>query len=173
VNSAHPSITLLKANFEFIVRKKNNTYTQISIQALSAVEGREHLIARKWRASLHQYIAGVVRKEATTLAVGGWKDHVHIFFGLPPMLSISNLVQKVKANSSRWINEQNFVNGKFQWQQGYGAFSYSRSHRDLVIKYVMNQEQHHKTRTFREEYLDMLNKFEIAYEPKYLFEFYD
>jgi len=122
---------------------------------------------------LHQYIAGVVRKEATTLAVGGWKDHVHIFFGLPPALSISNLIQKVKANSSRWINEKKFVNGKFQWQQGYGAFSYSRSHRDVVIKYVMNQEQHHSTRTFREEYLDMLNKFEIIYEPKYMFEFYE
>ena len=150
-----------------------NTYTQISIQAVFAVEGRENLIANAWRASLHQYMAGIVRKEAITLAVGGWKDHVHIFFGLPPTLSISNLVQKVKANFSRWINEQNFVNGKFQWQQGYGAFSYSRSHRDVVIKYVMNQEQHHKTRTFREEYLDMLNKFEIVYEPKYVFEFYD
>ena len=150
-----------------------NTYTQISIQAVFAVEGRENLITNTWRDLLHQYIAGVVRKEATTLAVGGWKDHVHIFFGLPPTLSISNLIQKVKANSSRWINEKKFVNGKFQWQQGYGAFSYSRSHRDVVIKYVMNQEQHHKTRTFREEYLDMLNRFEIIYEPKYLFEFYD
>jgi REP element-mobilizing transposase RayT len=151
----------------------SNTYTQISIQAVFAVEGRANLIANTWRDSLHQYIAGVVRKEATTLAVGGWKDHVHIFFGLPPTLSISNLIQKVKSNSSRWINEKNFVDGKFQWQQGYGAFSYSRSHRDVVIKYVMNQEQHHGKRTFRQEYLDMLNKFEIVYESKYLFEFYD
>jgi putative transposase len=150
-----------------------NTYSQISIQAVFAVQGRENLIANTWRDSLHQYIAGVVRKEATTLAVGGWKDHVHIFFGLPPTLSISNLIQKVKANSSRWINERKFVNGKFQWQHGYGAFSYSRSHRDVVIKYVMNQEEHHKARTFRDEYMDMLNKFEIIYEPKYLFEFYD
>ena len=150
-----------------------NTYTQISIQAVFAVDGRENLIANTWRDLLHQYIAGVVRKEATTLAVGGWKDHVHVFFGLPPTLSISNLIQKVKANSSRWINEQKFLKGKFQWQQGYGAFSYSKSHRDIVIRYIMNQEQHHKTRTFREEYLDMLNKFEIIYEPKYLFKFYD
>ena len=151
----------------------SNTYSHISIQAVFAVKGRENLIGDKWRHSLHEYIAGIIRKEAMTLAVGGWKDHIHIFFGLPPTVNISNLIQKVKANSSRWINEQKFVNGKFQWQQGYGAFSYSRSQRDVVIKYVMNQEQHHKTKTFREEYLDMLNKFAIVYEPKYLFEFYD
>lgn len=150
-----------------------NTYTQISIQAVFTVKGRENLIVNSWRDSLHQYIAGIVRKEATSLAVGGWKDHVHIFFGLPPVLSISDLVKKVKANSSRWINDHNYVKGKFQWQEGYGAFSYSRSHRDAVIKYIMNQEQHHKAKTFREEYLDMLDKFEIIYEPKYLFEFYD
>jgi putative transposase len=150
-----------------------NTYTQISIQAVFAVKGREKLISFKWRNALHEYIAGIIRKEATPLAVGGWNDHVHIFFGLPPTVSISNLIQKVKANSSRWINEQKMVNGKFQWQQGYGAFSYSSSHRDVVIKYIMNQEEHHKRKTFQEEYLDMLNKFEIVYEPKYLFDFYD
>lgn len=150
-----------------------NTYTQISIQAVFTVKGRENFIINPWRDSLHQYIAGIVRTEATTLAVGGWKDHVHIFFGLPPTLSISDLLQKVKANSSRWINEQKLVKGKFQWQEGYGAFSYSRSQRDAVINYVMNQEQHHKINTFQKEYLDMLNKFEIVYEPKYLFEFYE
>jgi len=99
----------------------SNTYSHISIQAVFAVKGRENLILDTWRNSLHGYIAGIVRKEATTLAVGGWKDHVHIFFGLPPTVNISNLIQKVKANSSRWINEQKFVHGKFQWQQGYGA----------------------------------------------------
>ena len=150
-----------------------NTYSQISIQAVFTVKGRENLIANIWRDSLHQYIAGIIRKDATPLAVGGWTDHVHIFFGLPPSMSISDLVQKVKANSSRWVNEQNLVKRKFQWQEGYGAFSYSRSHRDAVIKYIMNQEQHHKSKTFKKEYLDMLNKFEIVYEPKYLFEFYD
>lgn len=150
-----------------------NTYTQISIQAIFTVRGRENFILNTWRDSLHQYIAGIIRKEATSLAVGGCRDHVHIFFGLPPALSISNLVQKVKANSSRWVNEQKLIKGKFQWQEGYGAFSYGRSQRDAVIKYVMNQEQHHKAKTFQEEYLDMLNKFEIIYEPKYLFEFYE
>ena len=150
-----------------------NTYTQISIQAVFTVRGRENFILNTRRDSLHQYIAGIIRKEATSLAVGGWKDHVHIFFGLPPTLSTSELVQKVKANSSRWVNEQKLIKGKFQWQEGYGAFSYGRSQRDAVIKYILNQEQHHKAKTFREEYLDMLNKFEVIYEPKYLFEFYE
>jgi putative transposase len=89
------------------------------------------------------------------------------------MVCLSDLVQKVKANSSRWINQQKFVRGKFQWQEGYGAFSYGRSQRDVVIKYILNQEQHHRIKSFWEEYLDMLNKFEIIYEPKYLFEFYN
>jgi putative transposase len=150
-----------------------NTYTQISIQVVFTVRGRENFILNTWRDSLHQYIAGIIRKEATSLAVGGWKDHVHIFFGLPPTLSISDMVQKVKANSSRWVNEQKLIKGKFQWQEVYGAFSYGRSQRDAVIKYVLNQEQHHKAKTFHEEYLDMLNKFEVIYEPRYLFEFYE
>jgi len=150
-----------------------NTYTQISIQAVFAVKGRENIITKEWRDDLHRYIAGIIQKEATSLAVGGWKDHVHVFFGLPPAISISDMLQKIKANSSRWINEQKLVNGKFQWQEGYGAFSYSRSQRDAVIKYVINQEEHHRRKIFREEYLDMLQKFEIKFEDKYLFEFYE
>jgi REP element-mobilizing transposase RayT len=150
-----------------------NTYTQISIQAIFAVKGRENIITRDWRDELHKYIAGIIRKESTLLAVGGWKDHIHIFTGLPPAISISEFVQKVKSNSSRWINEQKVVRGKFEWQEGYGAFSYSRSQRDDVINYIMRQEDHHKTRSFREEYLDFLQKFEIEYKPEYLFEYYE
>jgi putative transposase len=93
-----------------------NTLTQISIQAVFAVKGRHNFIVNTWRDSLHEYVAGIIRKEATTLAVGGWNDHVHIFFGLPPRLCLSDLIQRVKANSSRWINQQKFVDGKFQWQ---------------------------------------------------------
>ncbi|HZI26404.1 MAG TPA: IS200/IS605 family transposase [Chryseolinea sp.] len=150
-----------------------NTYTQISIQAVFAVQGRKNFISNTWRDVLHQYIAGIIRKEATVLAVGGWKDHVHIFFGLPPNLRISDLIQKTKANSSRWINEQKFVGGKFQWQQGYGAFSYSKSHRDAVIKYIIDQERHHKDCNFQKEYLELLCRFQVNYDPKYMFEFYD
>ena len=150
-----------------------NTYTQISIQAIFAVQGRENFITSDWRDNLHRYIAGIIQKEATSLAVGGWKDHVHIFMGLPPVLSISDMLQLVKANSSKWINTQKFVKGKFQWQEGYSAFSYSRSQRNSVINYIMKQEEHHRRKTFREEYLDMLKKFEVDYNEKYLFEFYE
>jgi putative transposase len=150
-----------------------NTYTQITIQAIFAVRGRENIITNNWRDDLHKYIAGIIRKESTILAVGGWKDHVHVFAGIPPNLSVADFVQKVKANSSKWINEQKLVNGKFQWQDGYGAFSYSRSQRDDVINYIMRQEEHHKIKSFKEEYLDFLKKFEVEYNPEYLFEYYE
>jgi REP element-mobilizing transposase RayT len=150
-----------------------NTYTQISIQAIFAVKGRENIITRNWRDQLHKYIAGIIRKESALLAVGGWSDHVHIFAGLPPTISVAEFVQKVKSNSSKWINQQNFVKGKFQWQAGYGAFSYSRNQRDGVIKYIMRQQEHHKIKTFKEEYQEFLEKFEVIYKPEYLFEYYD
>ena len=150
-----------------------NTYTQITIQAIFAVKGRENIITNNWRNDLHQYIAGIIRNESTLLAVGGWKDHIHIFAGIPPTLSVSEFVQKAKSNSSKWINEQRFVKGKFQWQEGYGAFSYSRSQRDDVINYIMRQEEHHKTSSFQEEYVDFLKKFEVEYNPEYLFEYYE
>jgi putative transposase len=150
-----------------------NTYTQISIQAIFAVKGRENIITSNWREDLHRYMAGIIRKESTLLAVGGWKDHIHVFCGLPPTMAVAEFVQKVKSNSSKWINEQKFVKGKFRWQEGYGAFSYSRSQRDEVINYIMRQEEHHKTKSFREEYLGFLEKFEIDYKPEYLFEYYE
>jgi putative transposase len=99
-----------------------NTYTQISIQAVFAVQDLANFINSEWRDNLHKYIAGIIQKEATSLAVGGWKYHVHIFMGLPPVLSVSDMLQLVKANSSKWINTQKFVKGKFQWQEGYAAF---------------------------------------------------
>jgi len=151
-----------------------NTYSQITIHEVFAVKGRENFITKEWRDHLHQYIAGIItNKEAKSLAVGGWKDHVHILFGMPVTTSISDFMSAVKANSSKWINEQHFLKGKFQWQEGYGAFSYSRSQRDTVIKYIINQEDHHRTKTFKDEYLKMLADFEIGYDPKYLFEFYN
>lgn len=151
-----------------------NTYSQISIHSVFAVKGRENLIQKNWRDDLHKYISGIITgNSAKSLAVGGWKDHVHIFFGMPATTSISDFMSVVKANSSKWINEQGFVKGKFQWQSGYGAFSHSRSQRDGVIKYIMTQEEHHKTQTFKEEYLKILSDFDVDYEAKYLFEFYE
>ena len=151
-----------------------NTYSQITIHAVFAVKNRQNIITSVWRDSLHQYIAGIItNKGGKSLAVGGWLDHVHILFGLPVTSSISDFVGEVKSNSSRWINEKKLVNGKFQWQSGFAAFSFSKSHRNNAIQYIMNQEEHHKKKTFREEYLKMLNDFEVSFEEKYLFEFYD
>lgn len=151
-----------------------NTYSQITIHAVFAVKRRENFILKSWRDNLHKYIAGIITKaESKPLAVGGWKDHVHILFGMPVTTWIADFMSIVKANSSKWINEQEFVKGKLEWQAGYGAVSLTKSQRDIVIKYIMNQEAHHKAKTFKEEYLKMLSDFEVEYDEKYLFEFYD
>lgn len=151
-----------------------NTYSQISIHSVFTVKNRENFIFPEWRDDLHKYIAGIINAEGgKSLAVGGWKDHVHIFFGLPVTSSISDFVGVVKANSSRWINTKKFIPTKFEWQSGYGAFSHSKSQRDAVIKYIIGQEAHHKITTFKEEYLKMLHDFEVEYDEKYLFEFFD
>lgn len=151
-----------------------NTYTQISIHVVFAVKRRANVIEKQWRDELHKYIAGILENEScVSLAVGGWIDHVHIFFAHPPNKSVSEIVQTVKANSSGWVNKNNFIPGKFEWQSGFGAFSYARSQRDTVIRYIMRQEAHHSKKSFREEYLEMMDKFEVAYDERYLFEFYD
>ncbi len=152
----------------------SNTYSQIAIHAVFAVKHREGFILRDWRNTLHGYISGIIsNKGAKSLAVGGWKDHVHILFGMPVTMCIADFMSAVKSSSSKWINEQHYLKGKFQWQDGYGAFSYSKSQRDTVVRYIMNQEAHHQTRTFKEEYIKMLTDFDVGYEDKYLFEFYD
>lgn len=151
-----------------------NTYTQINIHAIFSVQGRENFITTNFRDRLHQYIAGIITNSKNySLAVNGYKDHVHIFFELNPVHSLSNVIKDVKANSSKWINEERFVKGHFSWQQGYGAFSYSRSQRDSVIKYIKAQEKHHAQKPFRDEYLELLRKFEIPFDDHYVFEFYD
>jgi putative transposase len=150
-----------------------NTYSQITIHSVFAVKYRDNFITKDWRDNLHQYISGIITKKgAKSLAVGGWKDHVHILFGMPVTTCISDFMSAVKASSSSWINEQHFLKGKFEWQAGYGAFSFAKSQRDIVMKYIMNQEEHHRTKTFKEEYIKMLTDFDVTYEGKYLFEFY-
>ncbi|MEP7079174.1 MAG: IS200/IS605 family transposase [Ginsengibacter sp.] len=151
-----------------------NTYSQINIHCVFAVKGRENLISKEFRDELHRYISGILKNDnAYPLSVGGWKDHVNVFFELHPDSKISDLMRMLKASSSKWINDNKFVTGKFQWQGVYGAFSYSRSQRNKVINYIMNQEDHHKRQTFREEYLELLTKFEIEFKNEYLLEFYD
>ncbi|WP_323756390.1 IS200/IS605 family transposase [Roseivirga sp.] len=148
-----------------------NTYTQIYIQIVFAVKGRENLIQPKNKEALHKFITGIVKNRGQKLlAVHSMPDHIHLFIGLDPNISISDLVRDVKAGSSKFINESNWLIGKFNWQVGYGAFSYSRSQIDNVIKYINNQEEHHKRRTFKEEYIDLLNKFNVEFEEKYLFD---
>lgn len=148
-----------------------NTYTQIYIQIVFAVKGRQNLISKENREELHKFITGIVsNRDQKLFAVFAMPDHVHILVSMTPNISISDLVRDIKAGSSKFINDNKWLNGKFNWQEGYGAFSYSKSNVDLVVKYILNQEEHHKNKTFKNEYLDFLEKFEIEYDPKYLFE---
>ncbi len=151
-----------------------NTYTQMNVQAVFSVKGRENFLGSSFREKLFEYISGIlIGVGQFLLAVNGGRDHVHIFFELNPSTSISDVMEKVKANSLKWINEKRLVPGKFEWQRGYGGFTYSRSQRDRVINYIANQEQHHRRKSFKEEYLDLLQKFEIEYDERYIFEFYE
>jgi REP element-mobilizing transposase RayT len=147
-----------------------NTYTQLYIQYVFAVKGRENLLQKNWRADVFKYISGIIEtKGHKSIIVNGVADHVHVFVGLSPTMSISDLIRDIKNNSSKFINENRFIKGKFEWQAGYGAFSYSRSQIKRVYDYILNQENHHKNRTFKEEYLEMLRKYEIDFDEQYLF----
>jgi len=148
-----------------------NTYTQIYIHIVFSVKGRQNLIQTTWKDELHKYICGIVNEKGQKVyAIGGVADHIHILVSIKPNISISDLVRDIKANSSKWIDEKAFVLGKFQWQEGFGAFSYAQSQLDTVIGYIKNQEEHHKKKTFRDEYIRLLQKFNIQYDDKYLFE---
>ena len=147
------------------------TFSQIYIQIVFAVKGRENLISKTWKDELHKYISGIITSKGhKTIIVNGMPDHIHTFVGLKPAMSISDLVRDIKNNSSNFINEKKFVEGRFSWQEGYGAFSYSQSHIDNVFKYILNQENHHQKKTFKDEYIEFLQKFGIEYNEKYLFD---
>lgn len=147
-----------------------NTYTQIFIQFVFAPKFRASLIHPSWEDELYKYITGIVQNNKhKMLAINGMPDHLHFLIGFHTTQSISDLIQDVKANSSKWINENNFVKTRFEWQEGYGAFSYSKSQLDRVVKYILNQKEHHKKTTFTNEYKAFLEKFEIQYDEKYIF----
>jgi len=151
-----------------------NTYSQINIHVVFSVKNRENIITDNFREQLFKYISGILKNNSQfSLAVNGWRDHVHLLFELNPTTAVSDIVRIVKTNSSKWINENRFVPGRFSWQEGYGAFSYAHSQRNEVIQYIIHQQEHHKEKTFREEYLGMLNKFEIMFDDHYVFEFYE
>ncbi len=147
------------------------TFSQLYIQVVFAVKGRASLISNDWKDELHKYMAGIIKgKDQKPIIVNGMPDHIHVFIGLRPSMAISDLVRDIKNNSSNFINDNDWIKGKFQWQEGYGAFSYGHSQIENVYNYILNQEQHHKKKTFRQEYLEFLEKFEVPYEERYLFE---
>jgi len=147
-----------------------NTYTQVHIQAVFAVKHRAGLIQPEWKDELYKYITGIIQNQQhKVLAINGMPDHLHILFGMRPVQSLSDLMQDIKGSSSKWINEKKFIKHKFEWQQGYGAFSYSRSHIGNVIAYIENQEKHHQKENFISEYKNFLRKFEIDYDERYIF----
>lgn len=150
------------------------TFSQIYLQAVFAVKGRENKILPQFEEEVYSYISGIISKnDQKSLAVNGMPDHIHIFVGLKPSMRMSDLVREIKCNSTNFINEKKWLNQKFSWQTGYGVFSYSRSHIGKVIEYIKNQKEHHRKKTFKQEYIEFLKKFQIQFKDEYLFEFYD
>ncbi len=148
-----------------------NTYSQIYIQAVFVVKGRRSLISKGIKEELHKYATGILQnRKHKLLAINFMPDHAHIFFGYKPSQPLPDLMRDIKSVTSKYINENKLIEGKFEWQEGYGAFSYSKSHIDRVIKYVNNQEEHHKKTKFKEEYLAFLKEYEIDYDERYLFD---
>ncbi len=148
-----------------------NTYTQLHIQLVFAVQHRLGLVTEPVRERLQQYLCAIARDEGhKPLAVYCMPDHTHFLLGLNPAQSVADFTRLLKGNSSKWLNESGLLPGRFEWQRGYGAFSYSRSQLPAVVQYILNQPAHHQRRSFREEYVQFLEKFEVAYDPRYLFE---
>lgn len=148
-----------------------DTYSQIYIHIVFAVKGRSNLISPKWKDELYKYITGIITNDGQKLiAINGMPDHIHILIGLKPTIALSDIVRDIKASSSKFINTQKWIAGKFEWQHGFGAFSYSHSQLSNVINYIQNQEEHHKTRTFRQEYLEFLKRYNVDFKEEFIFE---
>ncbi|MGY3215012.1 IS200/IS605 family transposase [Mucilaginibacter sp. HD30] len=148
-----------------------DTYTQLYIHFIFAVKYREALIKSDWEERLHKYITGIIQNNGhKLLAINSATDHTHIFIGLTPKQSISELMRLVKGDSSEFINKEKLTTRKFQWQEGYGAFSNSRSQIDGVVKYILNQKEHHAKRSFKDEYLDILKDYDVKYDERYVFQ---
>jgi REP element-mobilizing transposase RayT len=149
-----------------------NTFSQIYLQFVFVVKQRRSLIPKEHKEELHKYISGLVKnRNAKLLAVHCMPDHTHLFVGFRPTIAISDFVKEIKVESNEFINSKKWCDTKFSWQEGYGVFSYSQSHIDRVVKYVLNQEEHHRKKSFRIEYPRFLKKFEIPFEEIYLFDF--
>jgi putative transposase len=149
-----------------------NTCSQIYIQTVFAVSGRESLIKPVFKEELYKYIAGIVRNQQQKLiAINAMPDHVHILLGLKPSMALADLVREIKADSTNFINKNKLVHGRFNWQEGYGAFSYGQSQLNTIVRYIQNQEKHHHKQSFKNEYMTLLRKFDIGFEEKYVFKF--
>jgi len=147
-----------------------NTFTQIHIQVVTAVKFREALIHPEWKSRLHQYMTGIILyHQHKLLAINSMPDHIHFLIGFRPHQSLANLVGTVKGESSEWINQENLTQKKFRWQEGYGAFSYTKAQVIPVVNYIMNQEEHHRKKTFLDEYKALLDEFDIEYDQRYIF----
>ncbi|MCJ7447486.1 MAG: IS200/IS605 family transposase [Bacteroidales bacterium] len=148
-----------------------NTYTRIYLHLVFSPIGRENVIPIKHKEELQKYTTGIIQnRKHKLLAINYMPDHVHIFIGYEPSQALPDLLRDIKANASKFINDKRWLPGKFQWQEGYGAFSYSHSQINEVIQYINSQEEHHRKATFKNEYLKLLEKFDVEYDPKYLFE---
>ncbi|MDX2047630.1 MAG: IS200/IS605 family transposase [Chitinophagaceae bacterium] len=148
-----------------------NTYHQIYLQTVFAVKYRKAVINKDWKSQLFGVIGNLINEaNCKTIIVNGVEDHVHCFIGLKPVVSVSELMKTVKAKSSKYINDHSLTPARFEWQEGYGVFSYSQSGVDAVYKYILNQEAHHKKQTFRNEYIDFLKKFKVEYDEQYIFQ---
>ena len=149
-----------------------NTFSQIYIQTVFAVSNRQSLIKPEFKEDIYKYVTGIVKNQGQKLiAINGVADHVHLLIGLRPAMALADLVREIKADSTNFINKKKWIRGRFSWQEGYGAFSYGHSQLDTIIRYIQNQEQHHKRSSFKNEYLTLLRRFDIAFEEKYVFEF--
>ncbi|WP_264525723.1 IS200/IS605 family transposase [Flavobacterium sp. N502536] len=148
-----------------------NTYHQIYIQTVFAVKYRNALINKEWKSTLLSILGNLINETGCkTILVNGTEDHVHCFLALKPNIAVSELMKTIKAKSSKYVNDHKLTKSRFEWQVGYGAFSYSRSHIDAVYKYIQNQEEHHKKQSFKDEYLEFLEKFKVTFDEKYLFD---
>lgn len=164
----------MSRTFSFLLSSKMyGQYVFTNLPAICfAVQHRQNLIPKEHKEELHKYITGLVQnRKAKMLAINCMPNHVHLFVGFKPTILIPDFVKEIKVESNEFINSKNWVKGKFNWQEGYGVFSYSQSHIDAVVKYIFNQEAHHQRKTFKREYNEMLEKFEVPFEERFLFDF--
>ena len=151
-----------------------STHSEIYIQIIFAVNGSDSLIGSHWENELYKFITGIVQAKGNKmLAIDGMPDHIHFFIGLHIDCTLADLVREIKKSSNAYINSNKFTKSRFSWQSGYGAFSYSKSDIDTVVKYIMNQKEHHKNQTFKDEFISFLKEYNIKYDEKYLFNWID